>query len=147
MVLETNSSPFKKNQTISLCKIPAVSGGYLASNTFACTVLYHSSTDQFLCLKLVGRSNMALTSCACGLQKSSYLGHIVSKQRSSVGKHQETYWSIPNAPFQARAFLHSFDSGNMASSQSRIFSHFTFQFKNLWYKPSFTVHSSLGPSI
>ena len=88
MGLETKSSFLKKNQNISLCKILAVSGGYLARDTCACTTLYHSLTYLFPCLKFVSRSNLALTSFACGLQKSSYLAHIVSKERSSVGKHQ-----------------------------------------------------------
>ena len=37
MVLDTNSSFCKRNQNISLCKILAVSGGYLARDTCACT--------------------------------------------------------------------------------------------------------------
>ena len=41
MVLETNSSSFKKNQKISLCKILGGSGGYMARNTWACTALYN----------------------------------------------------------------------------------------------------------
>ena len=135
MVLETNSSFFKKNQNISLCKILAVSGGHLARDT----ALYRSSTDHVPCLKLVSRQNLAPTSFACGLQKSLYLTHTVSEHRSSTGKYQETYWSIPKSPLQAMTFLHFFDSGNMASSQSRMFSYFSFHFKNLWYKPSFTA--------
>ena len=51
MVLETNSSSFKKNQKILQCKIPAVSGGYLARDTWACTALYHSPTEQLPCLE------------------------------------------------------------------------------------------------
>ena len=147
LVLDTNSSSFKKNQIISLCKILAVSGAYLARDTCACTSLYHSSTKRLPCLKFVSRSNLALSSFTCGLQKSSYLDHIVSEQRSSMGKHQEIYWSIPKSPLQAMTFLHFFDSGNIASSQSRILSHFSFHFKNLWYKLSFTIQSILGPSI
>ena len=61
MALETNSSSFKKNKKISQCKILAVSGGYLARETWACTALYHSSTEQLPCLKLVSRTNLALT--------------------------------------------------------------------------------------
>ena len=82
------------------------------------------SDSYFICLRLA---------------KSSYLDHIVSKQSSSVGKHQETYWSIPKSPLKAMIFLHFFDSGSITSSQSKIFSHFSFHFKSLWYKPSFTV--------
>ena len=84
----------QEEPNISWCKILAVSDGYLAIDIWACTALYHSSTDLFPCLKLVSKTNLALTSFACGLQKSSYLDHIVSKLRSSAGKHQETYWSI-----------------------------------------------------
>ena len=76
MVLETNSSSFKKNRNISQCKILAVSGGYLARDPCACTALYHSSIDLFPCLMLVSMSNLALTSFVCGLQKSSYLDPI-----------------------------------------------------------------------
>ena len=137
----------KKNQNISWCKILAVSGGYLARDTCTCTALYYSSTEWLPCLKHVSRLNLALTSLVCGLQKSSYLAQTVSKQRSSVDKHQETYWSIPKSPLHAMNFLHFLDSGNMASSQSRILSHFSFQVRNLCYKCSFTVQSIFGPSI
>ena len=85
----------------------------------------HYTTHLMIpCLKLVSRSNLALTSFTCGWQKSSYLALIISKQRSSVGKHQEIYWSIPKSPLHTMTFLHFFDSGNIASSQSRIeYSH------------------------
>ena len=86
------------------------------------------------CLKFVSRLNLALTSLVCGLQKSSYLAQIASKLRLSGGKHQEIYWSIPKFPLHAMTFLHFLDSGNTASSQSRIFSHFSFYLRNLWYK-------------
>ena len=147
MVLQTKSLPFKKNQNISLCKILVVSGGYLARHTWACTVLYHSSTDLFPCLKLVSRSNLALTSFTCGLQKSSYLAYITSKQRFSAGKHHETYQSIPKSPLHTMTYLHFLDSDTMASSQSNILSHFSFHLRNLWFKPSLTVKSISGPSI
>ena len=39
------------------------------------------------------------------------------------------------------------DSGNMASSQSNVFLHFSFYFGNLCYKLSFTVQSIFCPSI
>ena len=44
-------------------------------------------------------------------------------------------------------FLHFLYSGNMANSQSKMFSHFNFHLRNLWYTLSFTVHSILDPSI
>ena len=90
MVLDTNSSSYKKNQKISLCKILAVSGGYLARVALSCTALYHSSTILLLCLKLVRRSKLALTSLDWGFQNSSNFPQIVSKVNSSVGKHHET---------------------------------------------------------
>ena len=71
MLLDTNSSSFKKNHNISLCKILGLSGGYLARDTFPCIALYHSSTDWFPCLKHVSRSNLVVISCACCLQESS----------------------------------------------------------------------------
>ena len=86
---------FSENQNILLCKILAVSGGYLEKDNWAWTALYHSSTDQLPCLKLVSRSNLSLTSLLCGLQKSSYLAQITSQLRSSVDKHHDTYWYIP----------------------------------------------------
>ena len=81
---------------------------------------------------------------ACGLQKSSYLDHITSKLKSSVGKHHDTYWSIPKSPLHAMTFLHFFASGNMAGSQSRIFSHFSFHLRP--YATSYHSQSNhLGP--
>ena len=146
MVLHTNSS-FKKNQKISWCKIFPVSCRYLARITWACTAFYQSSTDLLPWWKPVSRSNLAYTSLACGLQNSSYLEQIVSKLSLAAGKHQETYWSIPKWPLHAITTLHFFESGSIASSQSKMFSHLCFHFKNLWYKPSLTVQSILGPSM
>ena len=77
----------------------------------------------------------------------SYLDQIVSKLSSAGGKHQETYWSIPKSPLHAITFLHIFESGSTTSSQLKMFSHFSFYIKNLWYKPSLTVQSILGPSM
>ena len=108
---------------------------------------YHSLTDLFPCLKLVRRSHLTLSLFVCGLQKSSYLDHITSKLKSPSGKHHDPYWSIPKSPLHTMTFLHFFAFSNMASSQSRIFSHFSFHLRNLWYMLSFTVQSILGPSI
>ena len=110
MVLERNSSSLKKNQKMSVCKILAVSGGYLARLTWACTTLYHSSTLLLPCWKLVRRSNLVCTSFDCGLQKSSNFPHIISRVNWLVGKPQETYWSMQNPqtkllPFCIAAFL------------------------------------------
>ena len=107
----------------------------------------HSSTDLLPWQRLVSRSNLAYTSLAWGLQNSSYLDQIVSKVTSSAGKHQETYWSIPKSPLHAITFLHFFESWSIASSQSKMFSHFSFHIKNLWYKPSLTVQSIWGPTV
>ena len=106
MVLDTNSSSCKKNQNISQWRIWAVSGGYLARLTCACTALHHSSTLCLPCLKLVRRSKQALTSFDCGLQNSSHFPQIVSKLSSSTDKHQDTYWSIPKSPLKAITLLH-----------------------------------------
>ena len=103
--LDTNSSSFIKNQNISRCKILAVSGGYLARLTWACTTLYCLSTLQFHCLKLVNRSNWALTSLDYGLQNSSNLSHIVSNLGSYLSKFHDTYWSIPESPTPYYYFL------------------------------------------
>ena len=132
---------------MSLCKIFAVSGGYYARLIWACKALYYSPTEWPPCLKLVNRSNLALTSFVCALQNSSNLFQMTCKYKSSGGKHQDTYWSIPKSPDQAAISLHFLASDNIASSQSKIFSHLIFHFRNLWYKLSFTVQSIFGPSI
>ena len=146
-VFDTNDSSFKKNQKMSLWRICAVSGGYLASATYVCTALYHSSTLISACKQLVSRSNLALNSFAYGLQNSSIFFHITSRVRSSFGKFHEMYWSNPKSPDQAMTFLHFLDSGSMASSHSSMFSHLIFHFRNLLYKPSSTFQFILGPSI
>ena len=86
MVFDTNSSSLRKNQMISLCKILAVSCGYLAKATCVCTVFYHSSMLLSPCLKLVSKSNLALTSLDWGLQNSPNFSHITSKASSSFVK-------------------------------------------------------------
>ena len=93
----TNASSLRKNQKLSLWRIFAVSGGYLAKLTWACTALYHLSTLLLPCQKLVKRSNHACTSFDYGLQKSSNLAQIISNVSWSIGKPQETYWSIPKS--------------------------------------------------
>ena len=80
------------------------------------------------------------------LAKIFNLAHMISKLRSSGSKHHNTYWSIPKSPLHAMTFLHLLESGNMASSQSNMFSHFSFHLRNLWHKLSFTVQSIFGPS-
>ena len=147
MILETNPSSFKKNQKIPLCKILAVSHGFLARDNWACTALYLSSTEWLPSMKLVSMANLALSLLVCGLQKSSNLANMTSKLRSSGSKHHDRYWSIPKSPLHAMTFLHFLESGNMASSQSNMFSHFSFHLRNLCYKISFTVQSIFGPSI
>ena len=96
---------FEKKQKISLCNILPVSGGYLARLICVWTALYHSSMLLVLCLKLVNKSKWALTSFTWGLQNSSKHSQIVSKLRSSLGRLQDTYWSIPKSPLQATNFL------------------------------------------
>ena len=59
IVLDTNSSSHSKNQKMLLCMFLAVSGGYFARLTCACTTLYQSSTLLLPCLKLVRRSKWA----------------------------------------------------------------------------------------
>ena len=142
-----NSSSLRKKQNMSVCKIFAVSAGYFARLNCAWTALCHSSTLISPCLKLVQRSNLALTSMVWGLQNSSNVFNIISKHKSSGGKYQDTNWSIPKSPDQATTFLHFLAFDNIASSQSSIFSHLIFHFRNLWYKLSFTFQSIFGPSM
>ena len=124
-------SSFKKNQNISLWRISAVSFGYLASPTWICTALYHSSTLISASLKLVSKSNVAINSFACGLENSSNLFQITSKVKSSLDKFHDMHSSKPKSPDQATIFLHFLASGSIASSHSRMFLHFSFHFKNL----------------
>ena len=107
---DTNSSSLIKSQKISLCCILAVSRGYFARVTWACTVLYQSLMLLLPCLKLVRRSNWALTPLDWGFQNSSNWSHIVSKLSSSLGMHHDIYWSIPRSQLQA-VFLHFCHSG------------------------------------
>ena len=147
IVLKTNSLSFRKNQNISLWRIYAVSWGYLVNAIYVCTALYHSSTLLSPCLKLVNKSNLALTSLDWGLQNSSNFSHRTSRINSSLDKFQEMYWSKPKSPLQATTFLNFLASGNITSSHCNIFSHFNCHLRNLLYNPSFTVQSILGPSI
>ena len=121
--------------------------GYLAKANWVCTDLYYSSTDLLPCQMLVRGSNLALTSLDCDLQNCSYFSQMVPSISFSLDKFQETYWSMPKSPSQAITFLHCLLSGNMASSHSRMFSHFKCHLRNLWYRPSFTVQSILGTSM
>ena len=73
---------------------------------YSCTALYHSSTEQSPCLKVVIRSNLALTSFVCGLQNSLHFVQMTSKHKSSGVKHQDIYWSLLKSPDQATIFLH-----------------------------------------
>ena len=121
IVLETKSSSFRKNLKMSLWSTLAVSGGCLARLIWACTMLYHLSTLLVPCLKLVKRSKWALTSFTLGLQNSSKHSQIASKLRSSLGKPQNTYWSMPKSPLQATTFLHFWYSWSAASLHSSMF--------------------------
>ena len=91
MAFETKSSSFRKKQKIYLCKILAVSCGYLAKATCVCTALYHTSTFLSPCLKFVSMSELYLTSLDWGLQSSSNFSHIKSRVSSSLVRFHETY--------------------------------------------------------
>ena len=91
MVFDTNSLFLRKNQKIYLCKILAVSCQYLAKATCVCTMLYHSFTLLIPHLKLVSKSNLALTSLDWDLQISSNFSHITSWASSSFVKIQDTH--------------------------------------------------------
>ena len=132
---------------MSRWRILAVSEGYLHKLICFWTALNHSSTDLPPCLKLVSKSNRALTSFDCGLQKSSNLVHNVFKVSSLLVKPHDTTKSIPSSPDHDMSFLHCLVSDRVASSQSKMFSHFSFHFRNRWYKPSLTVQSILRPSM
>ena len=147
IVQDTKSSSFRKKQNMSLCRIFAVSCGYPANLIWFWTALCHLPTEQSPCLKLVSRSNLALTSFVWSLQISSNFFQITSKLKSSRGRSHETYWSIPKSPDHAINFLHFLDSDSTASSQWSMFSHLIFHFRNLLYKPSSTFQFILGPSI
>ena len=133
MVLDTNSSSLIKKQKISWCKIFSSLQRVLGQIDLGCPTLYHSSTLQLPCLRLVNRSKWALTSLDWGLQNSSELFLIVSKLNSSLGRFYDTYWSIPKSLLHAITFLHSCFSGRVASSHSSMFMHFfNLHLRNLW---------------
>ena len=132
---------------MSLCRILAVSCGYFAKLICTCTALYHSSTKQSPCLKLVSKSNLALISFVCGLQNSSIYCQMTSKHVSSGDKSQDMNWSIPKSPDQATTFLHFHVSESIANLQSNIFLHFIFHLMNLLFKLSSTVQFIFGPSM
>ena len=147
IVFETNSSSQRKNQKTSLCRILAVSCGYLANATCVYTALYHSSTDFAPCLKLVSKSNLALTSLDWGLQNYSNFPHISSRVSSSLVKFRDTYWSIPNIYSRQAPSCIFFSPQALQAHTPISFLHFNLHFKNLWYRPSLTIQSILGPSI
>ena len=149
VVLQTISSSLrKKTNKICLCVVfllflvgtlPDWSGLvqhytiHLHSYLLACNLL----TGQSLLLLHLTEVYRILWICSKWPPRTNLLG----------GKHQDTYWSIPKSPDQATTFLHFLASDNIASSQSNIFSHLIFHFRNLWYKLSFTVQFIFGPSI
>ena len=132
---------------MSLCRILAVSCEYFAKLICACTALYHLSTEQSPCLKLVSKLNLALISFVCGLQNSSNFCQMTSKHVFSGDKSQDMNWSIPKSPDQATTFLHFHASGSIANLQSNIFPHFIFHLMYLLYELSSTVQFILGPSM
>ena len=132
MVLETNSSSFKEKNPENICaKYLQFLVATWQGTPRLCTALYHSSTEWLPCLKLVSRSNLALTALVYGLQKSSKFAHMTSKLRSSGGKDHDTYWSTQKSLLCVMTFLYFLESGNMASSQSNMFSHFSIHLRNL----------------
>ena len=106
-------------------------------------LIYTSCTLPKACQEI----KAGLTSFPWGFQNSSNQSQIVSKLRSSLGRPWDTYWLIPKSPLQATTFLHFWHSGRAASSHLSMFLHLSLHFKNLYYKPSFTVQSMWGPSI
>ena len=94
----------KKKQKVCLCRILAVSCGYLDNTTWVCTVLYLSLTDLSPHLKLVSKSNLALNSLDWGLQKCSNVSHMTSKLNSLFVRFHETHWSIPKSPLHGINF-------------------------------------------
>ena len=81
------------------------------------------------------------------LVKIFILGPYCIQAKIFCGQEPDNIDPLQNVHSTIMTFMHFLDSGNMASSQSRIFSHFSFHLRNLWYKLSFTVQSILGPSI
>ena len=148
IVLETNSSSLGKNPQMSLWSILAVSGEFLAKETWVWTALYHSSTDLFPCWKpcekMKPSPHFIWLRLAETLQTSPKLYQALALHWTSS---RETYWSMLKSPLQAITFLHWLFSGNIPSSHSRMFSHFKWHLMNLWYRPYFTVQSILRPSM
>ena len=105
MVFDTNSSSLKKNQSISPCRILAVSYGSLSNATCVCTALYHSSTLLSPCLKLVSKSNLALTSLDWGFKKSSNFFQYNIYGKLFIGKIPRHTLINPKIPTPGIHFL------------------------------------------
>ena len=71
---------------MSRWRILAVSGGYWHKFICVCTALNHSSTDLSPCRKLVSKSNLALTSFDCGLQKVFEVGPQSFQSEFPIGQ-------------------------------------------------------------
>ena len=140
IVLETNSSPLRKNQNISLCRILAFQLGILPYWSVLeqhYTIHQHSYhlawcllRDQILLWPYWFEAEF-LTFTSYHLQAEFFWG-----------KHHDTYCPIPKSGDQATTSLQFLASDSIASSQSSIFSHLIFHFRNLWYKLSFTIQST-----
>ena len=102
VIFDTNSLSLIKNQTISLCNILAVSGGYFARLTWACTALYHSLTLLLPCQKLVRRSIGALTSFDWLLWNSSGRSQFLLRK---APWHILVHPKVPTPSYYFLAFL------------------------------------------
>ena len=102
---KANYWSLRKNINISLCRILAVSYGYVTNTTHACTALYHSSTLLSPFLKLVSKSNLVLISLDWGLQNSSNFPHITCRVSSSFGKIPRHILVMPKMPIPGNHFL------------------------------------------
>ena len=147
IVLETTLSSFrKKTEYISVqdtCSFWWVLGKRYLSLNYIVLLIIRSILLSEACQQVKSGSKFI----GVWLVKYSYLEHITSKHKFSSDKHHDTYWSIPKSLLYAMTFWHFFASCNMASLQWRIFSHFSFHLRNLWYKLSVTVQSIFGPLI
>ena len=126
--IQSSSSFMKKPEDVMMQDLSSLSGvlRQIDLSFYSVVPLIHALVP---CQKLVSKSTLALTSLDCGLQNSSNLSHMVSKYNSSLGKLQDTYWSIPKSPLQAITFLHFllFLGGPRAHIQE-YFSHFNLHF-------------------
>ena len=134
IVLDTNSSSCRKKQKMSLCKILAVSWGYLARLTCACTVLYHLSSLLLPCVKLVRRSKWVHTSFNQGLQNSSNFPQIVMRLTPLMARPRRHICPCQSLYCRQSLSCIFVAQAKLQAHIPKCFHISSANFKNLWYR-------------